>query len=84
MIRDRTTDPEQMSIYVKEVPLAREDHAITPIVNYSALKVLEGPDFEGCLIHRFPSVKDAEIGTTARHTKKLQSIVTKALSTVCS
>jgi len=60
MIRERTTDPEQMSIYVKQAPLAREGHAVTPIVKYGALQILEGPDFEGCLIHKFPSVKEAE------------------------
>ena len=60
MMRERTTDAEQMSIYAKQAPLAREGHAITPIVKYGALKVLEGADFEGCLIHRFPSVQAAE------------------------
>lgn len=30
MIRERTTDPEQMSIYAKQAPLAREGHAVTP------------------------------------------------------
>lgn len=60
MIREKTTDPEQMSIYAKQAPLAREGHAVTPIVRYGALEILEGPAFEGCLIHKFPSVKEAE------------------------
>lgn len=60
MLREKTTDPEQMSIYSKQAPLAREGHTVRPIVRYGTLKVLEGPEFEGCLIHQFPTMKDAE------------------------
>jgi len=60
MIRERTNDAEQMSVYAKQAPLAREGHSVTPVVRYGALEVLEGPDFEGCLIHRFPTMVDAE------------------------
>lgn len=60
MLREQTTDTEQMRIYAKQAPLAREGHAIKPIARYGALKVLEGPEFEGCLIHAFPNAKEAE------------------------
>jgi len=60
MIREKTRDPEQMSIYARQAPLAREGHPITPIVKYGALHILEGASIEGCLIHHFPTVEDAE------------------------
>lgn len=49
-----------MDIYSKQAPLAREGHAIKQIVKYGFLNILEGPDFEGCLIHQFPTIKDSE------------------------
>lgn len=60
MIREETTDQAEMDSYASHAPLAREGHAVTPLVRYGALNILEGPAFEGCLIHRFPSVKEAE------------------------
>jgi uncharacterized protein (DUF1330 family) len=60
MIREQTTDQAEMDMYASQAPLAREGHAVTPLVRYGALNILEGPAFEGCLIHRFPSVKEAE------------------------
>lgn len=60
MMREKTTDTEQMRIYAEQAPLARDGHTITPIVKYGTLQVLEGPAFEGCLIHRFPSMQQAE------------------------
>lgn len=60
MLRETTTNPEQMSNYSKLAPLAREGHIIRPLAKYGALKVLEGPEFEGCLIYQFPTMKDAE------------------------
>lgn len=61
MLREKTTDSEQMGIYANRAPLAREDHDIKPIVKYGSMKILEGPEFEGCLIHQFPTMKDAEV-----------------------
>jgi uncharacterized protein (DUF1330 family) len=60
MIRERTTDLSEMEVYATQAPLAREGHPVTPIVGYGELKILEGPSFEGCLIHRFPTIEDAE------------------------
>ena len=60
MMRERTTNPEEMNLYARQAPLAREGHAITPIARYGALTVLEGQAFEGCLIHQFLSVQAAE------------------------
>lgn len=60
MIRERTVDQAEMDSYASQAPLAREGHAVTPLVRYGALNILEGPAFEGCLIHRFPSMKQAE------------------------
>jgi uncharacterized protein (DUF1330 family) len=60
MIRERTTDLSEMEIYATQAPLAREGHPVTPIARYGELKVLEGDAFEGCLIHRFPTIEDAE------------------------
>lgn len=60
MIREQTVDQAEMDSYASQAPLAREGHAVTPLVRYGALNILEGPAFEGCLIHRFPSMKQAE------------------------
>jgi uncharacterized protein (DUF1330 family) len=59
MIRERTTDAEALSLYAGQALLARQGHPITPLVRYGALDVLEGPAFEGCLIHQFPTLEDA-------------------------
>lgn len=59
MLRERTTDPEEMSLYAGQALLAREGHPVTPVARYGVLDVLEGPKFEGCLIHRFPTLEDA-------------------------
>lgn len=55
MIREHTKDQGEMDVYASLAPLAREGHAVTPIVRYGALNILEGEPFEGCLIHRFPT-----------------------------
>jgi len=60
MMREQATDQAEMATYASLAPLAREGHAVTPLVKYGALTILEGPAFEGCLIHRFASVKAAE------------------------
>lgn len=60
MLREKTINPEEMEIYSKQAPLAREGHAIKPLVKYGLLKILEGAEFEGCLIHQFTTIKDAE------------------------
>ncbi len=60
MMREKTTDAEQMRVYAEQAPLAREGHAITPLAKYGTLTVLEGAKFEGCLIHRFPTMQEAE------------------------
>ena len=49
-----------MSIYAEQALLARTGHEIKPLVRYGRMKVLEGPDFEGCLIHQFSTLEDAE------------------------
>lgn len=59
MLRERTTNPEEMSLYAGQALLAREGHPVTPLARYGALDVLEGPAFEGCLIYRFPTLEDA-------------------------
>ena len=59
MMRERTKDAEEMGVYAKQALQARAGHPITPLVRYGALEVQEGPAFDGCLIHRFPSVADA-------------------------
>jgi uncharacterized protein (DUF1330 family) len=60
MIREQTLDQVEMDTYASQAPLAREGHPVTPLVRYGALSILEGPAFEGCLIHRFPTVEAAE------------------------
>lgn len=59
MLREHTTNPGEMSLYAGQALLAREGHPVTPLVRYGALEILEGPAFEGCLIHRFPTLEDA-------------------------
>jgi uncharacterized protein (DUF1330 family) len=60
MIRERTINPAEMEIYTTQAPLAREGHPVRPIARYGELKILEGDAIEGCLIHRFPTIEDAE------------------------
>lgn len=60
MIRERTLDQEEMTQYAKLATLAREGHEVTPLVRYGAMEVLEGANVEGCLIHKFPTTKDAQ------------------------
>ena len=60
MMREQTTDQAEMATYASLAPLAREGRAVTPLVKYGALTILEGPVFEGCLIHRCASVAEAE------------------------
>lgn len=60
MMREHTIDQAEMDTYASQAPLAREGHSITPLARYGALNILEGPLFEGCLIHRFPTVSEAE------------------------
>ena len=60
MMRERTRDAEEMDLYARQAVQARAGHAITPLARYGTLDVLEGPAFEGCLIHRFPSVAEAQ------------------------
>ncbi|MFD0911974.1 DUF1330 domain-containing protein [Methylophilus luteus] len=60
MMREKTTDQAEMDIYASQAPLAREGHSVTPLARYGALDILEGQSFEGCLIHRFPSMAEAQ------------------------
>jgi uncharacterized protein (DUF1330 family) len=60
MLREKTTDQAQMAVYSEQAVLARAGHEVTPLVRYGRMKILEGPDFEGCLIHQFPTLEDAE------------------------
>ncbi|HSI28552.1 MAG: DUF1330 domain-containing protein [Methylophilus sp.] len=60
MMREQTTDQAEMDIYASKAPLAREGHSVTPLARYGALDILEGPAFEGCLIHRFATTEAAK------------------------
>lgn len=60
MMRERTMDQAEMEIYASQALLAREGHPVTPLARYGTLEILEGADFEGCLIHRFPTMEDAK------------------------
>ena len=60
MIRERTIDQEEMKQYAMLATLAREGHEITPLVRYGNMEILEGTAAEGCLIHQFPTTKDAQ------------------------
>lgn len=60
MIRERTLDPEELARYADLAKSAREGHQVTPRARYGAMEVLEGPNAEGCLIHEFPTIKDAQ------------------------
>lgn len=60
MLREKTINSAEMDIYSKQAPLARDGHAMKPLAKYGSLKVLEGSEFEGCLIHQFTTMEDAE------------------------
>ncbi|WP_416985098.1 DUF1330 domain-containing protein [Streptomyces sp. T028] len=59
MLRERVSDPAELALYASSARAARTGHQITPVVGYGAIQTLEGTAFDGVLIHRFPSVKDA-------------------------
>lgn len=60
MIREKTTDAEQMQQYKDKAPLAREGHAIKPIAFYGQHISLEGASFEGAAILSFPNLEQAQ------------------------
>ncbi|WP_235276347.1 DUF1330 domain-containing protein [Methylotenera sp. N17] len=60
MIRERTLDQDEMVLYAQLAKSAREGHQVTPLARYGAMEVLEGSPAEGCLIHEFPTIKDAQ------------------------
>ncbi|AUG53522.1 DUF1330 domain-containing protein [Thalassospira marina] len=59
LIREETTNPADLDQYREKAPLARDGHAITPVAFYGMQEVLEGPDFEGAAILRFPTMEEA-------------------------
>lgn len=60
MIREQVTDPAEMEIYSQMAPRAREGHNIQPLASYGAVDVLEGPPIMGVVIHRFPTMEEAQ------------------------
>ena len=60
MIREHTLDQGEMTQYAKLATLARDGHEVTPLARYGAMEILESANAEGCLIHRFPTTKDAQ------------------------
>lgn len=59
LIRERTTDADELAAYAAKAREARSDHAITPIAFYGAQHVPEGPAPEGVAILQFPSLAEA-------------------------
>ncbi|MFD1911122.1 DUF1330 domain-containing protein [Halodurantibacterium flavum] len=59
MIREETSDPDEMARYREAAPRAREGHDVSPVAFYGAQDVLEGPDFEGAAILAFPDMNAA-------------------------
>jgi uncharacterized protein (DUF1330 family) len=59
ILRERTTDPDELERYREKAPLAREGHAVTPVAFYGEYEVLEGAPFEGAAILSFPSMDEA-------------------------
>ncbi len=59
IVRERTTDPDELTRYREKAPLARQAHAVTPIAFYGPHDVLEGPPLEGAAILQFPSMEAA-------------------------
>ncbi|WP_430009521.1 DUF1330 domain-containing protein [Methylophaga lonarensis] len=59
IVRERTTDLDELTLYREKAPLARDGHAVTPVAFYGPHEVLEGTNFEGAAILRFPTVEEA-------------------------
>ena len=60
IIRQQTTDADELQQYKAKAPLAREGHAMTPIAFYGKHSLLEGESFEGAAILSFPDVEQAQ------------------------
>jgi uncharacterized protein (DUF1330 family) len=57
--RERTTDEAELKIYAEKAGAAREGHAMTPLVHYGRIDMLEGAPVEGCVILSFPTMAEA-------------------------
>jgi uncharacterized protein (DUF1330 family) len=60
VIREETTDPEELKIYSQKAPESLAGHPATFRALYGASEVIEGPDVEGVAILEFPSFESAK------------------------
>ena len=60
IIREKTTDEDELQRYKEKASLAREGHAMIPIAFYGKHSLLEGDLFEGAAILSFPNVEQAQ------------------------
>jgi uncharacterized protein (DUF1330 family) len=59
-IREKTLDPDELAIYSSMAPAGLAGHPVTPLVKYGRYEVIEGPEAEGVVILRFPSIEEAK------------------------
>lgn len=59
-IRQRTKDPVEMERYTPKAEVSLAGHPIEILAAYGAYEVLEGPEIEGAVLVRFPSMDAAK------------------------
>src|SRR6185437_10661723 len=67
--RTKTIDQKELEKYRTGIKATMKDHPIEVLVADGKHEVLEGDPIEGMVIVKFPSVKAARVGFTARPTK---------------
>jgi uncharacterized protein (DUF1330 family) len=60
LIREQTTDENELRIYRDKGPAAAAGHSLKRHVAYGPFETLEGPEPEGLVVLEFPTVADAK------------------------
>jgi uncharacterized protein (DUF1330 family) len=60
MLREKTTNAEELKTYTGLARASFAGHAVTPIVRYGSFEMLEGDPIEGVAIIQFPTLAEAK------------------------
>lgn len=60
LIREQTTDAQELETYRKKSPAAAAGHNITRRVVYGRFETLEGTEPEGIVVLEFPTTEEAK------------------------
>lgn len=59
-VREKTLDNSELETYQSKVPPSLEGHSIEVLAAYGRHVTLEGPDIEGVVVARFPTLEEAQ------------------------